>query len=70
MTTDTDIGRRVRAARERIDITQADLGRRMAWARTTVAGVEAGKRAVLARELVALARALETGVWELLGQRV
>jgi transcriptional regulator with XRE-family HTH domain len=65
---DATIGRCVRIAREWAGMTQADLAGRLGWARTTVAAVEAGRRAVLARELVLLARTLGASVRELLGE--
>jgi transcriptional regulator with XRE-family HTH domain len=67
-TTAIDIGRRVREARERAGVSQAEIGRRMGWARQTVSQIELGVRSVLAQELDDLARALDAEVDELLGE--
>jgi transcriptional regulator with XRE-family HTH domain len=63
--TDPEIGERIRVLRERAGISQAELGRRLGWARQTVSQVEAGERPLRWREMEVIARALETGVAEL-----
>jgi len=69
MTTDKTIGQRVREARDRVGLTQAELAARLGWARATVSHVESGGRSVLAAELLPLALALDASVWELIGER-
>jgi transcriptional regulator with XRE-family HTH domain len=68
----------VRAARARLDISQASVARRMAalgyrWTRQTVSEVEAADRRLLAEEVCALSFCLETRTTFLLpefGERV
>jgi transcriptional regulator with XRE-family HTH domain len=66
------VGRNVRGARERRGMTQEELGAALkpflnrTWSRQAVSIMEAGDRAFVVEDLVALAGALETPVEELL----
>lgn len=63
-----DLGRRVRAARDRQHITQQQLASELdpPSTRASIANIEAGKQRVLAHTLAQLARALSVSVADLL----
>ena len=56
------IGRRIREARERIGLSQQDLGDRLGVLRATVSQMENGERKILADELIKLSEVLNTSV--------
>lgn len=66
MTPEELVGRRITEFRERLGITQQQLGERVGdllgreWPRQTVSAAEKGKRAFTAAELFALAHVLDT----------
>jgi len=66
------VGRRVRARREELGMTQKEFGRRVgqllgkAWSRSTVSVAENGSRAWAAADLVAVAMVLQVTVGDLL----
>jgi transcriptional regulator with XRE-family HTH domain len=61
------IGARIRDARRRRDLTQAELGARVvpSMSRASVANIEAAKQRLLAHTLVQIARILGVGVGSL-----
>lgn len=60
------LAKAVRAERARSNLTQAELGERLGWARSTISAIEAGDRDLLATELPAVCRALGVPLRELL----
>jgi transcriptional regulator with XRE-family HTH domain len=64
-----EFGRRVREARERAELTQAELARRAGMSRSSLANVEAGRHRILAHQVVDLADALGMPVDQLLPSR-
>ena len=65
--TELDLGRRIKEAREALNLTQAELAEQVGFAsRQTVTDLEANRRHVRAAELVTLANALKTDVSSLL----
>lgn len=67
MDTELDLGRRIKEAREALNLTQAELAEQVGFAsRQTVTDLEANRRHVRAAELVTLANALKTDVSSLL----
>lgn len=63
---DALIAGNVRAARARLRITQEELADELGWTRTMVSGLESKSRRVTAGDLVALCKALEMSLGELL----
>lgn len=61
-----EIGRRLRAARRSVGLTQAAVAAHMGWSRPTVSAIEAGQRAVRSEELFALANLYVEPVHQLL----
>ena len=57
-----EIGRRIKALREDLDLTQADLAARVGIKQNKLSGIETGKQAVHVDELQGFAAALETTV--------
>ena len=53
-----EFGTRVREARNRARLTQAELGKRLGLDRSTIAGIEGGRQGVQLDDLVDLANAL------------
>lgn len=62
------IAARLRAAREAIGFTQAEVAERMGMHRPTLSEIEAGRRAVTSEELAQLARVYATSVAALLAE--
>jgi transcriptional regulator with XRE-family HTH domain len=66
------VGQRIRAQRERLGLTQDQLGRRLgdklgrSWSRQAVSAAEKGDRAFTAAELLAIAFTLQVSVGHLL----
>lgn len=62
------LGSNIQSARDRIKMTQAQLGKSLVppSTRASIANIENGKQRVLAHTLVQLARALETEIGKLL----
>ena len=58
--TDTEIGERLRLAREGAKLTQADVAALIEVARTTIVAIEQGRRRVQTEELQKLATAYRT----------
>jgi transcriptional regulator with XRE-family HTH domain len=56
-----ELGRLVRAHRDRLGLSQADLGRRVGLSRTSITNIERGRQRILVHQLVALANTLEIG---------
>lgn len=56
----------VRAARARLKLRQIDLADDMGWAPSTVSAVEAGTRRITLADAIALCRALEMDLRQLL----
>jgi transcriptional regulator with XRE-family HTH domain len=52
------MGRRVRARREDLRLTQADLAAKIGLSRASIANIEGGRQAVLLHQFLALAEAL------------
>ena len=52
------LGRRVRARREQLRLTQADLAAKVGLSRASIANIEGGRQAVLLHQFLALAEAL------------
>ena len=52
------LGRRVRARREELRLTQADLSAKVGLSRASIANIEGGRQAVLLHQFLALAKAL------------
>ena len=52
-------GSRVREAREKAEVTQEELGRRVALSRTSITNIEKGRQRILLHQLVDFAKALE-----------
>jgi transcriptional regulator with XRE-family HTH domain len=61
-----ELGRLVRAHRDRVGLSQADLGRRVGLSRTSVTNIERGRQKILVHQLLSLAQALDVGVEALL----
>lgn len=67
------VGENMKAARERADLSQEELGQRLkpllgkAWSRHAVSIAEGGGRSFVVAELAALALVLETSILRLLG---
>lgn len=59
-------GRRVRDRRERLGISQEELGRRSDLNRTYIGGVERGERNISLRNLLRICRALDISPADLL----
>jgi len=62
-----EIGRRLRDARRRLDLTQADVGQSLGVPRATISNWEVGRAAPSPEHLAALSTILQTPVDELLG---
>ena len=62
----TFFGSRVRALRERRQVTQEELGRRVDLSRTSITNIEKGRQRVLLHQIVDLANALDAKPSELL----
>ena len=56
------LGQQIRAARARVEITQAELGRRLGTSPSYIAGIEAGKANVTIGQLASIANALRVGL--------
>jgi transcriptional regulator with XRE-family HTH domain len=67
-----DLGRRVRVQRDKLHLTQQQVGDALTprATRASIANIEAGKQRVLAHTLVQLASVLEVSVSDLLPERV
>ncbi|MGN6820458.1 MAG: helix-turn-helix domain-containing protein [Sphingomonas sp.] len=61
----TFFGSRVRALRERRQVTQEELGRRVDLSRTSITNIEKGRQRVLLHQILDLANALEAKPSEL-----
>lgn len=61
------LGRRVRAARLRKEMSQTDLGRAIGLSKSSLANIEAGRQDIPATRLVVLANTLDTTVGALCG---
>ncbi len=59
-------GSRVRALRERKNVTQEELGRRVDLSRTSIVNIEKGRQRVLLHQMVEIADALDAKPSELL----
>ena len=59
------VARAIRAERARAGMTQAQLGEKLGWARSTVAVIEAGERPLQVHELPAVCRVLDVTFDEL-----
>lgn len=59
-------GSRVRALRERKNVTQEELGRRIDLSRTSIVNIEKGRQRVLLHQVVEIADALDAKPAELL----
>lgn len=66
-----DLGRRIRVQRDKLHLTQQQVGDALAprATRASIANIEAGKQRVLAHTLVQLAGVLEVSVSDLLPER-
>jgi transcriptional regulator with XRE-family HTH domain len=63
-------GSRVRALREKNDVTQEELGRRIDLSRTSIVNIEKGRQRVLLHQIVEIAGALDAKPAELLPKAV
>jgi transcriptional regulator with XRE-family HTH domain len=61
-----ELGKRVRKARKRLDLTQDDLANLLSLNRTSITNIEKGKQRLLAHTLVEVANYLKIPVSELL----
>lgn len=61
-----ELGKRVRKARKKLDLTQDDLANLLSLNRTSITNIEKGKQRLLAHTLVELANNLKIPVIELL----
>jgi len=59
-------GDRVRELREKRNVTQEELGRRVALSRTSITNIEKGRQRVLLHQMVSIATALEAKPEELM----
>lgn len=66
------LGRRIHAVRDRVGLSQQDLGRRLTppVTRASIANIENGKQRVLSHTLVGLCEALSVSLTELLPNAV
>lgn len=66
-----DVGRRIRDQRNRVGMTQEQLGRLLSppTTRVSVANIEGGNQRILSHTLVQLATALSVEVWDILPQK-
>jgi Zn-dependent peptidase ImmA (M78 family)/transcriptional regulator with XRE-family HTH domain len=62
----SEIGRRLRALREAIGFTQADVASKLGMHRPTITEIEAGRRAVSSEELAQFADLYATPIWQVL----
>jgi transcriptional regulator with XRE-family HTH domain len=62
----TIFGSRVRALREKRNVTQEELARRVDLSRTSITNIEKGRQRVLLHQIVDIAGALEAKVDELM----
>lgn len=62
------LARAIRAERNRVGMTQEELGERLGWSRQTVTKIELGERQVAAHELVELCTVLDVGLMDLLSR--
>lgn len=63
-------GSRVRALREKSNVTQEELGRRIDLSRTSIVNIEKGRQRVLLHQIVEIAGALDAKPAELLPKAV
>jgi len=63
---DRELGAKIRASRERVDMSQDELARRVGLSRTSVTNIEGGRQGVQAYLLVRIAEALECSAIDLL----
>ena len=61
-----ELGAAVREARERIGITQSELGIRVGLSRTSITNIERGRQVVLVHQLLELSAALDVAAAALL----
>jgi len=61
-----DVIASIRKRRMSMKLTQQQVAERLAWSRTTVVALEAGKQTLTVEQLVHLACALRAGPWDFL----
>lgn len=57
-----DIGDRIKAHRGRLDMTQAELADELGMSQSAISKIEKGERQILAREILAISRALGVSI--------